>query len=174
MTSLERDLVRRIVGAEGRAESLEEIEWSGPFRGANVIRTSAASIANITLVTLAFSTALYDRGDCWSAAASTRLYAPQSGYYIVGANIYWKNSGSAVGSRFLQIYRHDGVCCANTNVAGTSEAGIGQSLVTPPVWLAAGQYAVIKVYQSSGGPMLITTASPSAPYFCQASLVKAH
>ena len=175
MSSLWRETVRRITDGEKRATALEEAEWVGPVRGCLVIRTTAATINDITLTTVAFSTALWDLGACWSPAVSTRLIAPRDGYYVIGANIGWANAADADGTRILQIVDNDGNTIASVSQHGSTDAYVGQTLQTPgPVHMAAGDYAVIKVYQSSGAAKKITTASVANPYWCQASIIRMH
>lgn len=174
MPDLTRQIVRRISDDDARLTEIERREWTGPVRGCGVIRTTAATIPNITLTTLAYSTAMFDLGACWSPAVSTHLIAPRAGYYIIEANVGWNNAADADGQRQLQIRDQDNKALAVTSQHGSSDTYVGQHLSTGPVHMAAADYAVIKVYQSSGAAMLISTASAVNQYLNRASIIRMH
>lgn len=171
MPNLTRQIVRRLSDDDARLTEQERHEWTGPARGCRVIRTTAATIQNITVTTMAYSTAMFDRGGCWSPAVSTRLIAPRDGIYAIDVNIGWNNASDTDGARLLQIYDKAGNVLAADSKHGSADAYIGQH-IGAKVHMDKADYVVVKVYQASGAAMLVSTASVANQHLNHASLTR--
>jgi hypothetical protein len=113
--------------------------------GARVYRSTTQSIGSGSYAALSWDTELADTDSCWAAANPTHLTATHAGYYNVGAHVTWASAPSVVW--YIRIRDQDGnTIAANTYLAGAIVGGITAGMV----YLAAGDYVTVEVYQNSG------------------------
>lgn len=111
---------------------------------------------------LTFNQEGFDNGELHSTSSNpTRLIAPITGLYMVGANVTW--ASNATGYRFMALRESAG----SARIAADSRPTVNgdtthQSCVT--VWhFAAGTYFEVIVFQNSGGNLNVVANSASDP-----------
>lgn len=159
--------VGQVYSANGRSWSWDGYTWnivSGAsaapsFIGCRVYNSTTQTVNDSSSVALTFDTETYDNGGNHSTGSNTdRITIPAggAGYYAglgggawdsntTGVRIMWwmKNGAAIAGSE------------SRMNAAGTG----GQQASLPPVYLAAGDYLQLLVFQNSGGARTIGHAA---------------
>lgn len=116
---------------------------------ARVYNSVNIGIPDSTGTALTFDSERYDNGDLHSTSVNTsRLTAPVTGLYSMGASIEW--GINAVGIRQLLLRRNAGAFIVADLRAAVS--AIQQSVHTE-YRLAAGDYVEVVVVQTSGGAL---------------------
>ena len=93
-----------------------------------------------------------DENDYWDAGFNTRLTAPETGWYVLSANLSF--AANATGYRQLVLRRSTGLILAQDTRQAVTETGIVTSLqATTVAHFLAGQYVVCEVLQTSGGAL---------------------
>lgn len=137
---LERDL---------RNLALPEV---APLVGCHVLQSSSQSIPTTTWTVLTFQVEIYDNGNCWSPSSPARLYAPVSGYYIVGGS--WAPTAFSGGRRYIAAIRKNGTVYLTY---GSSET---------VCYLAAGDYVEVLAYHDAVAAA--STLASSTHYYTHA------
>jgi hypothetical protein len=136
------------------------------FPGAkSTVKLSASqSIAASTGIALSWGLEVdTNQNDMWARGQPTRLVAPTDGYYRVGYDIAW--DGAAGGTRQVVVQKATPPRAPATATPGAraltvgSAAGNWQSSATAPVFMAAGDYVVIEVFQSTTRSLDILSSS---------------
>jgi hypothetical protein len=164
---------RLAVGANGTvltADSAEAtgLKWATPaggssFAGAYVTNSTNTTVANNTLTTLAFNQETYDTNAYHdNSTNNSRLTAPagKAGYYLVTAGGQWDVNSS--GRREMYVHKN-GVYAGGQEVTASSVAYPTHS-PSFPVYLAEGDYLEVKLYQSSGGNVIVYGQNFQASY----------
>lgn len=142
---------------------------SGVITGApiatHVYRTTSQSIPNATWTTVSFSAAISDPWSRWDGA--TACYAQYAGYYQVSVRGTW--ASNATGVRMLAIVRN-GSDYVDTQEM-TAVNGLDHHMSTSClVYLSAGEYVQMRVYQNSGGAMNI--GGTASAFYCRMGFAK--
>jgi hypothetical protein len=131
-----------------------------------VRRTSTQSIANGTWTAITFSDTVSDPWGRWDAG--TALYANYTGYYWVSVRGTW--AANSTGVRMIAIAKNGAEYVDTQETAAVNGFDHHQSC-THLVYLTAGDYVQMHVYQSSGGALNIGGTATSS--YCRMSIHKA-
>jgi hypothetical protein len=122
-----------------------------------VYNSVTQSLTNVTEATLTFDTERFDTDSMHSTVTNTgRITFNTAGLYVVAALVNYANN--AAGVRYTYI-RHNG---ANYVTADTRAATNGLATivnVAAVMKVAAGDYAEVRAYQSSGGALNVSASS---------------
>jgi len=154
------------VGSSTLAPTTGNIYATGSIRkstalGCRVYRNTAQTITSGSWQALSFTTEISDTDSCWSSAQPTRLIAKTAGYYAAGGG-YRITTGTTAVFRLLVSVRQGGtthLTCQNL-LTGLNDL-IGPETTIGMVYLEAGDYVEIMVYQDSGADK---TTSGTYPY----------
>ena len=129
--------------------------------GSQVVRrTSNQTIANATLTALSFTENYWNsNGNFWSGGSPTRLTADVTGWYIVSGWVQWDSN--ATGVRLLWLNRN-GVQFASTRLSALANL---EMYISQIMYLSAGDYVELYVYQNSGANRTINYNGGRSPYF---------
>lgn len=137
---------------ERRIENLEMNEEIHGILGCRVRRSLAdQNILSGAWTALQFDTEDADVGNCWSAAAPTRLYAPMDGYYLAGG--HWTRMPAENPNACRQSIRvyQGGATQQGWNDLHTIAGSIAAvAVASGMIYLAAGDYVEIEVYHNDG------------------------
>lgn len=126
------------------------------FLGCRVNRGTDQLIGTSSNVAMQFSAERYDIGDFWNSGANTRLTPPAPGKYRVGGNLRFEANATGVREIFVRI---NGTTTIGYQGATTVSANIQMLNVNTSYDFAAGDYAEIVVFQSSGGNLNIVSVN---------------
>ncbi len=138
--------------------------------GCRVYRSTAQSIPNNTITPLSWDTEVYDIGGCWSPTYPDRLVAPVAGYYMAGGGWGRNPANNPTASRhwvWVEVYDANNTLKfrAAANELHTIPNNFAEtSVVTGMIYLNAGEYVKIAVYQNSG--ISVNTIPASSVYHC--------
>lgn len=136
-----------------------------PLRGpprARVYHSVDQNVTTATLTTVAFNSERYDTGTIHdNSTNNSRLTCKEPGTYSIGASVSF--SGNGTGMRILAIYRNGTRIASHVGVPVTGDA-TDLTIVTQ-YDLVATDYVEVKVYQTSGGTLQISTLSTYSPEF---------
>lgn len=124
--------------------------------GASINNTSQSSIANGTNTQLTFSNIVRDDGG-FTGVTANALVVPtgKAGWYVISAGCQWPSSGG--GLKGINILVNGSLVferSQNSNTTGSDTTKNSQ------VWyLAAADTITVTVFQSSGGPLTMGTAT---------------
>jgi hypothetical protein len=124
------------------------------FSGCSLHNNNVAqSIPNTTDTALTYSTEHFDTDGYHSTASNTdRLTIPVTGYYQVRAAVWFHDN--TTGFRQLTVRNSAGTVLLLERVAPVSGAGAYTTVATSGVlYLTAGDYIRVTVYQNSGGAL---------------------
>jgi hypothetical protein len=170
-----RKLVQRLPSTPLTFNSLDDVHrWAivltrtltgvddEPVLSARVTHSVAQSIANNTFPKLVFDTARWNDGGLWDSTANTKLTAPVSGLYVIGAHIEWEPN--AAGIRVLELVQSSVSVIASIWQSAAVNGPTRQSIAT--LWyLAVNDFVEVQVSQDSGGPLLVPASSKYSPEF---------
>jgi len=134
------------------------LEWKTPAKVAKGTRVVNASfnLADITLTQVSFTAESYDDLNAWTSGSPTRVTIPETGWYLVGA--YTSYANNANGRRLTNIIIDGTSAVVATDYRNAVNGGTTNVSLCNPVYLAAGQYIELQVYQTSGGTLAVTTS----------------
>lgn len=139
-------------------------DMSPPVPQARVFNSANISIADSTFTALTFDSERYDNGSLHDTGANTsRLTAPITGLYAIGACLQW--AASAAGRRQARL-RLNGT--AYIDMIEHAPSAAGATTVQDPgtdYRLTAGDYVEVVVFQSSGGALNVEAAANYSPEF---------
>lgn len=140
---------------------------SATFSGARVYKAAdQTGIVTSTLTALTFDSERFDTDSYHeSVTHPTRLTAPATGYYLIGASILWDSN--TTGVRILDVRINGTTRIADTSIQATGGSP-AQSIATLYA-LTSGDYVEIMVFQTSGGNR---TISVQANYSMEAWIQK--
>jgi hypothetical protein len=162
-------------------EHLHEGDWAGLNRVVDTLRNAvnppvpqarvfnSAAIATTTAVakTLTFDSERWDNGSLHSTSANTsRLTAPITGLYAIGANVEF--ASNVTGFRALQFDVTFAAGGTATIAFDTRNAANGVVTIIPlatQYQLAAGDYVEAVVTQTSGGALNVAATGNRSPEF---------
>ena len=122
-----------------------------------------------TTLYLSFDTVLTAQGAAmYSASYPTRLTAPQSGIYLYSAGAAFEQLPGANGQLTLQANINSSITPAQSAQQGQTSFNPSNSITTT-MFLNAGDYVQINVYQSVGGT--VTVFGGSSTYMSLALLI---
>lgn len=131
----------------------------GVFTGARVRRTTNQSIPNATLTMVSFDTSdLATPSTMVSIAAHpTRITFITPGVYLVGGIVEF--DANVAGGRFADLFLNNTTIVAEIGGGGSVPAtGQFPNLAGASIWrFAANDFIEMRIYQSSGGALNITT-----------------
>lgn len=139
---------------------------AGGVSMARVFHNAGQAIANGAETTLAFNSERFDTDDLHNNVTNnSRLTAPVAGVYLITASIQW--AATAGGLRQLFI-RHNGT----TAIASELLTGVAnhQQTVSTIYKLAANDYVEVRVNQTSGASLNVTTTGNNSPEFSMSYL----
>lgn len=119
-----------------------------PVPNARVLRTTNQSLANVTLTPIAFDAESWDVGNLWKPGQPTRLTAPITGLYAMGANA--QISVNANNQRQLRFIKNGTDNFAVKNMMTLTDGNQPLMELTSMYRLAAGDYIEFYIYQNSG------------------------
>lgn len=124
-------------------------------------RASNLSVFDVTETPIPMTTEDFDTANMWDGGATTKLTAPRSDYYLIGAGVAWDNA-SGTGARGYGIRLNGATYIAYHNDAAVTAAALESSL-TASYYLTAGDYVEVVAYQNSGGTIsvLSTAGNPN-------------
>lgn len=123
------------------------------FVGCRVYNSATQNVNNTTDTQLTFNSEDYDTDGFHSTGSNTdRITIPtgETGYYLVHAHTTW--SPSATGERIMVIRKNGSdVAGASSSVPVNSGTYGTRQIVSVILFLTAGDYLQVNVYQNSGG-----------------------
>ncbi|WP_281783754.1 hypothetical protein [Sinimarinibacterium flocculans] len=130
---------------------------------ARVHRTTAQTIANNTWTSISHDVEEFDNGGMWVVGSPTLLTAKADGIHIVTANAQFSGAGGTFRAARLRVNGTDEVAIG---VVGVSSDTMPLAV---PVYLDAGDYVELQVFQNSGGNL---NTAPSSPFLAAVWLSK--
>lgn len=156
------DVMRRVAALEETVRRLQTRERPGSG-SASVYRTTNQSIASGGAPTPLSFDAVRRNDGFWSALQPTRLTAPAAGTYEVGISLAFAANGTGVRGVALRAGgTTDGALDFRTNAGAADVTAVTFSR---PFDLVAGSFFEVYVYQTSGGPLNVLSASAYSPEF---------
>lgn len=148
------------------------VVWSSPAAVSlyNPDYAGAATITNITERLLDWNTEAYDHGG-FHAANATNIVVPSGyeGLYAFAASVKFTTCPAGAHEMYVRIRHYNSsavlqndIADGNKNPAGMNVA-LGHS-VAHELYLAAGDYLTVAVWQSSGGNLTMQTAASSSRF----------
>lgn len=135
-----------------------------PVPQARVFNSANISVANNTLTALTFDSERFDNGGLHSTSANTsRLTAPVTGLYSIGADVRF--AANATGVRQAQLRVNGATTIASVTYPVAAAASASDLLLDAPWQLTAADYVEVMVFQDSGGALNVTAASALSPEF---------
>lgn len=152
-------------GGGGRANVTSVGSGTPSFSGARIYSSVNQSIPNTTDTTQTFDTVQFDVGGYSNLGThNTRLTAPSTGYYAMGACVAFPN-----GNYYTQVYTFvNGVraTASASTVTAAPTAGTNPDLMVASIYkLNAGDYMEVGVVQESGAAANSLSAPPTVPSF---------
>lgn len=114
--------------------------------GCEVTRATNQSVANATDVAIAFSTEVYDNGNCWESGSASKFTVPPGMDGIWAFTCSVRTTGAAA-NRYLDV-RVNG--SSNNRIGGGGSNSITQNVFARGQ-LKGGDYLEVHVYQETGG-----------------------
>lgn len=138
-----------------------------------VQRQAAQSIANTSVVDVAWDAAVFNPAGLWAAGDPTKLTASADGKWLVVATVIWTVNATGrretIVERTSPTYGSADMAFARDDATGNSQTT--WQTVAAVLSLAAGDYVKVQVYQDSGGALNLYVGSPT---FSSAQMVKVH
>lgn len=129
---------------------------------ARVTRDTNQATTSGVEAALTFTVVRWNNGGLFASGTPTRLVAPVSGIYLIGAQVEWE--ASATGTRVVTIRYNGTDIIARTRVDPTSGTSLGHETVTE--WpLNEGDYVEALVMQTSGGALNVLASGKYSPEF---------
>ena len=154
------DLVRDdIVWLAGDAAS------GNPKPMCRVYNSAGLNIATATWTDLTMNSERYDVGGCHSTSVNTaRLTVPAGGggVYHIGGSVSF--ASNATGVRAIGIWLNGTTLLASNGVTVVSATNQDLTIGTD-YKLAAADYVTLRVYQSSGGILAVSSSANNSPEF---------
>lgn len=125
----------------------------------SVISTVSVSVVDITEQSIEFNTETFDYGNLFDPAIKSRITAPVTGRYLIGACLEFAAIGPGLTLRFIALRVNGATIVAKTNWDTT---GAEAHTVHAILELNAGDYVELIAWQNSGAP-LDATAQSYAP-----------
>lgn len=136
------------------------VQWGVQPVAARVYNNSAQSISgSFALNTLSFPTKDFDDGGYWSSGANTKLTAPATGRYLVGAVVRWAANNNGQRQLFFNVNGSGltaPVFISQPSALDPNDPGMALSGILS---LSAGDYVTACVAQDSGGSLNAGTAA---------------
>ena len=154
-----------------------KVKWATPasatpaFVGCQAYRTTNLSTSNGTTTSITYDSNVFDTDAFHSTVTNTdRFTVPtgKGGKYLFNAQISW--AGNATGVRELRLHKFT-PSESNANIVGNNPPD-ASAFLQQLSWvqdLAAGDYVVFKVEQTSGGSLNVSGAASS--YTCWATMI---
>lgn len=121
--------------------------------GARAYASAGQALSADTTAAISANGTRFDTGSIWSAGQPTRLVAPTTGRYLVGAHVKHNSSAPTDQHDYLMIEKSDG--SIPTWAADRSWGNLSQSVLTL-IDLTAGQYVEGKVFRHAGAAGALT------------------
>lgn len=119
---------------------------------ASVYNTVAQSIANTSITTLTWDSENYDTGSIHSTSADTdRLTVPVAGVYLISVQVTF--AANATGLRMVRLTKNGTATILGEDSHPTTAAEATTLNLTTQASLAANDYVICRVYQTSGGAL---------------------
>lgn len=133
---------------------------------ARVFSSVNIAVPNAVVTSLPLDSERWDVGNLHSMTVNTsRLTAPVTGLYLVGANLQW--AGNVTGERYLDFFAFVGgvgvIIAAERRLPGS--VGNSEQVLVTPYRFAAGEWVESRVWQTSGGPLNVLTNAIYSPEF---------
>lgn len=136
------------------------------FSGSRVYNSGTQTINDSTETALTFDSERYDTDAYHSTSSNTsRLVAPVSGYYRIGANVEWDAGVGGIPPGFLRL----SVRLNGTTVIGSSEVEIVNRFIrretATEYFLSGGDYVEIMAFHTTtgGGTLTILSSGNYSP-----------
>lgn len=162
--------VRAEIGTDGTslvfdASSSTGGGGSGSFSGARVYRTTNQTLNDATDTAIQFGSERFDQNGTYhdNVTNNTRLTAPTTGYYMIGANIEWDTQ--TVTARVSLRVNGTTVIAATQNHSISSDETELRQVVTTLYQLNASDYVECMAYQASGGSQDVVASGNYSPEF---------
>ncbi len=140
-----------------------DLPTSAYTQGAKLCPTGNITISNASWTTVAFDAELYDTDSMHDDAVSnSRITCKTAGKYIAIADMYWKPS--SVGTRHMEFYLNGNAQGAYSLLNNNGTTGVAWS-ASCIYNLAVNDYVEVKVYQDSGGDLVLLRAANRMPMF---------
>lgn len=124
--------------------------------GAHVSRSTNQSIGSGSDTALSFTTTVRDDTSYFSVGSPTRLTAPTTGWYVITASIAWEAFGQNRRKTKLRKNGSTVYYCQSYEFGGGEVSRAGGSMT---LYLTAGDYIEVLVWQDSGSNHNVTAAS---------------
>lgn len=159
-------------GAVGAAElnngSIGAAEFSPAIPAARVTRSTAQTIPDGVVTSLDFTAEAYDTANLHAAGNPARLTAPIPGVYSIAVEVPWEDG--ATGFRQVRVELNGGASnLAFDQVPPVSGSATAQGLTTQQR-LLAGDFIEVRVAQTSGSDLDVTSLNGAPPAFSMAWL----
>jgi hypothetical protein len=142
--------------------SLQANQFTTPYRGALLYKTSDQNIATSTPTNVTWDASEYDTEGFFDVGDPTKITIPVgSGVrkIRIGTNIEWNNTAGGSGYRSVNIRKNGGSFVGQPQEAsgvGAVTAPTGRGTWSPVIVVAEGDYFEVRVNQSSGATLPIT------------------
>lgn len=144
------------------------LKWATPsttFVGCSITNTSPGSqnISNSTLTAITFANENFDTDNFHSTSSNTqRITIPtgKSGYYQVNGSVRWDTN--TTGSRSVYVYKNGSDVGSNYCTPSAVNPSNALSLI---LYLVAGDYIELSVFQNSGATRTVLASSGDGTIF---------
>lgn len=144
------------------------VKWAAPatpiFRGCRIYNSGTQSINNATDTVLTFDSEEFDSDAYHSTSSNTsRITIPTGlgGKYLVGCKVEF--AGNATPARFVRFLKNGASVRASMVTEPSPTAATTADLMAETILdLAAGDYVEVLVFQNSGGPLNVGSATDYA------------
>lgn len=127
-----------------------------------VYRDSNQTIPTATNASLSFNQERFDTDTMHDTSTNpTRLTATTAGIYAISGNLRW--AANATGKRLLNVQLDGSTIIAEVQIDPT--AGIRSQCISTLYSLSVGQYVRLRVFQNSGGDLVVVSEGNFSPEF---------
>lgn len=139
-------------------------DMNPPVPQARVFNSGNIATVTATLKILTFDTEVFDNGSVHSTSANTsRLTAPITGAYLMGACVQWASNAVGVRQLDLLVTNAGGTVRVESDERGAVNGDTTQQTVTTLFQMAATDYVEAQVFQNSGGALNVLASAVFSP-----------
>jgi hypothetical protein len=122
-----------------------------------VIRTTDQAITTATQTAVTFTSATDNPSGLWVGGTPTRITVPTAGVWSLGIEVQWETNGTGLRWMILEINSTLGNVTPSVTQSPLASDQTHQAMSVDQR-LAANDYAILKVYQASGGNLNVRAA----------------
>jgi hypothetical protein len=145
-----------VTGATGQGPTGATGPLGPPNPGAEVRNKLSPNIPNNTTTAFPFGTLIRDDANFWDTTNNTKLTAPSTGWYAIGACLIWQAEFST-GGRITEL-RLNGTTYFPNQACNSSPVRPIEQTCFLLYYCTAGDYFEVTVYQNQGATVPIAPA----------------